>query len=359
MNIHLGRYLRAGLLVAISCLGSAAIQAAETSDQLLDRFVSELSERKELPAEAQKQIAELVKTLRADPEGKSVAVTEALRAINPEYQQALADLGDENLASALPALAKLSKSDDTWLAADASYFLARGYLIGERFEQAMPLLEELRGKLADRSTHQGESLFLQGVAQIQLLKHQEASKSLTQFLKDYADAPERMRVAAMRQIEQLKQVEDGTLSDVQLRMEYSRRKLGLEDTGKETRDQQDRIVDMLAKLIKDAEKKEQQGKGKGEGQKKPGEQQGEGSDGDSEGQGQGQGQGGNKGGGSKGMDSEAVKRLHRGGPQSPWSQLRDKDRDPAYSAIKEKFPGRYQQLIEQYYKSFQDEKDGG
>jgi hypothetical protein len=54
-----------------------------------------------------------------------------------------------------------------------------------------------------------------------------------------------------------------------------------------------------------------------------------------------------------------VKRLHRGGPQSPWSNLRDKDRDPVYSAIKEKFPGRYQQLIEQYYKSFQDESDGG
>jgi tetratricopeptide (TPR) repeat protein len=335
------------------------LRAAETTDQILDRFVGELDGRKNLPEEARKQIVALVKVLRADPEGKALAVTESLRAISPEYQQALTDLGDENLGVALPALAKLAGSDDPWLAADAAYYLARGYLIGERFEDAMPLLEQLRTKLADRSVHQGEALFLQGVAQIQLLKHKDALDSLAKFIKEYPEAPERMRVAAVRQMEQLKLVEEGTLSDVQLRMDYSRRKLGLEDTGKDTREQQDKIISMLAKLIKEAEDKEAQGKGssKKPGEKKPG--QGQGSEGEGEGQGAGQSQGGNSGGGSKGTDTEAVKRLHRGGPQSPWSHLRDKERDPVYSAIKEKFPGRYQQLIEQYYKSFQDETDGG
>lgn len=332
--------------------------AVESADAVLDRFVAELEGRKGLPAEARKQVTDLVKLLRADPEGKALAVTEALRAISPDYQKALSDLGDENLEAALPALAKLVGSDDPWLAADAAYFLARGYLIGERFEEAMPLLEQLRGKLADRSSHQAESLFLQGVAQIQLLKNKEAMDSLSAFLKDYPDAPERMRVAAFRQMEQLKLVQEGTLSDVQLRMDYSRRKLGLEDTGKDTREQQDKIIGMLAKLIKEAEDREAQGKGSQS--KKPGEQpgQGQGGEGESQAQGQGQGQQGQSGGGSKGTDTEAVKRLHRGGPQSPWSNLRDKERDPVYSAIKEKFPGRYQQLIEQYYKSFDDTEGG-
>lgn len=352
--------LRFHSLLAFAALALSATigLAAETTDQVLDRFQTELEGRKDLPDAARKQVGDLVKLLRSDPEGKSLAITEALRAIDPAYQQALTELADENLATALPALAKLAKSNDPWLAADAAYFLARGYLIGERFEEAMPLLEQLRTKLADRSVHQGEALFLQGVAQIQLLKHKDATASLTKFLKEHGDAPERMRVAAFRQIEQLKLVEEGTLSDVQLRMDYSRRKLGLEDTGKDTREQQDKIISMLAKLIKEAEDKESQGKGSGKpnGEKQPG--QGQGSEGDSQGQGQGQGQGGQSGGGSKGTDGEAVKRLHRGGPQSPWSHLRDKDRDPVYSAIKEKFPGRYQQLIEQYYKSFQDENDG-
>ena len=353
------RHIRTWLALALLALAAPTF-AADTTDQLLDRFVGELNGRKNVSAEAIKQVTDLVKILRADPEGKSLAVTEALRAIDKDYQQALTELADENLGTALPALSKLAGSDDPWLAADAAYFLARGYLIGERFEEAMPLLDQLRTKLADRSLHQGEALFLQGVAQIQLLKHKEATASLNKFIKDYPDAPERMRVAAARQVEQLKLVEEGTLSDVQLRMDYSRRKLGLEDTGKDTREQQDKIISMLAKLIKEAEDKEAQGKGSGKpmGEKKPGEGQGEGSEGEGQGQGQGQGQGGQSGGGSKGTDTEAVKRLHRGGPQSPWSHLRDKERDPVYNAIREKFPGRYQQLIEQYYKSFQDETEG-
>jgi hypothetical protein len=164
-----------------------------------------------------------------------------------------------------------------------------------------------------------------------------------------------MRVGAFRQLEQLKLFQEGTLSDVQLRMDFSRRKLTLEDTGNETRQQQDKIIEILAKLIKEAEERECNCKGGGSGKgQKPGSKPGEG-----EGQAEGQGsQSGNSGGGSKGTDTDTVKRLHRGGPQSPWSHLRDKDRDPVYSAIKEKFPARYQQLIEQYYKSFDDDSEG-
>ena len=109
--------------------------------------------------------------------------------------------------------------------------------------------------------------------------------------------------------------------------------------------------------LKEAEERECNCKGGGSGSGQ-GKKQGKGGEGDSQAKGEGQGQGGRSGGGSKGIDSDAVKRLHRGGPQSPWSHLRDKDRDPVYSAIKEKFPARYQQLIEQYYKSFNDETEG-
>ena len=63
-------------------------------------------------------------------------------------------------------------------------------------------------------------------------------------------------------------------------------------------------------------------------------------------------QGGKQGGGSKGIDTDAATAQHGALPKSPWAQLREKDRDPVYSAIKEKFPARYQQLLEQYYRSF-------
>jgi tetratricopeptide (TPR) repeat protein len=276
--------------------------------------------------------------------------------LHPEYKDALAALGEDNLGAAIVGLTKARESADPYLAADASYFLARAYLLDERFEDALPLLDDMQNKWADKSALGGEVLFLRGVVEVALLRHKEATTSLTAFLTEYPDAPERMRVGAFRQLEQLKLYQEGTLSDVQLRMDFSRRKLSLEDTGNETREQQGKIIEILAKLIKDAEERECNCKGGGSGKgQKPGGKPGEG---EGQGEGQGQSKGGSSGGGSKGTDSDTVKRLHRGGPQSPWSQLRDKDRDPVYSAIKEKFPARYQQLIEQYYKSFDDDSEG-
>jgi tetratricopeptide (TPR) repeat protein len=325
-------------------------------NQVLDRFLAAAQANETATADQKKVVADLIEQLRLVPEDRAVAVTEALRVLYPEYKDALNALGEENLGAAIVGLAKVRESADPFLAADSTYYLARAYVLDERFEDVIPLLDDLQTKWADKTVQGAEILFLRGVAEVALLKHQEAQATLTRFLSEYPDAPERMRVGAFRQLEQLKLFAEGTLSDVQLRMDFSRRKLSLEDTGQETRTQQDKIVELLAKLIKDAEERECncKGGGSGSGQKqgKPGEAEGQ-----AQAEGQG-GQGGNSGGGSKGTDSDRVKRLHRGGPQSPWSHLRDKDRDPVYSAIKEKFPARYEQLIEQYYKSFQDDSEG-
>ncbi|HEX5102295.1 MAG TPA: hypothetical protein VFV87_00690, partial [Pirellulaceae bacterium] len=334
------------VILVVGWMGIAAAAPAD-SNKVLDEFVAAVKANDAVAADQKQVVEKLVKELRSVPEDRAVAITESLRLLHPEYKDALAALGEDNIGAAIVGLTKLRESANPYLAADASYFLARAYLLDERFEDAVPLLDDLQNKWTDKTALGGEVLFLRGVVEVALLRHKEATDTLTAFLTDFPDAPERMRVGAFRQLEQLKLFQEGTLSDVQLRMDFSRRKLTLEDTGTDTREQQDKIIEILAKLIKEAEERECNCKGGGSGSgQKPGGKAGEG-----EGQAQGQGsQGGNSGGGSKGIDSDTVKRLHRGGPQSPWSQLRDKDRDPVYSAIKEKFPARYQQLIEQYYK---------
>lgn len=344
---------RRWLTAICCCLLTTTLLAADTN-KVLDEFTAAVA-KSDATADQKKVVAELVKQLRQSPEDRSAAITESLRVLYPDYKAALTALGEDNLGAAIVGLTKLRDSKDPYLAADATYFLGRAYLLDERFEDSLPLLTDLEGKYADKTATGAEVLFLRGVAEVALLRHQEATATLEKFLATHPDAPERMRVGAFRQLEQLKLYKEGTLSDVHLRMEFSRRKLSLEDTGADTRQQQDKIIEILAKLIKEAEERECNCKGGGKGQgQKPGQGAGEG---DGAGQGQGS-QAGNSGGGSKGTDTDAVKRLHRGGPQSPWSQLRDKDRDPVYSAIKEKFPARYQQLIEQYYKSFQDDSEG-
>jgi tetratricopeptide (TPR) repeat protein len=348
--------IRLGVALVVGWIFSAnlATAAPVDLDRILDGFAATVEASSTATADQKRVVAELIKELRKTPADRAAAITESLRVLHAEFKDALAALGEDNLGEAITRLTKLRESSDPYLAADSWYYLARAYLLDERFEEVLPLLADLQGKWADKTASGGEVLFLRGVAEVAMLRHQDATVTFQTFLSDYPDAPERMRVGAFRQLEQLKLFQEGTLSDVQLRMDYSRRKLTLEDTGTETRQQQDKIIEILAKLIKEAEERECNcrggGSGKGQKQGKPGESQ-------SQAKGEGS-QSGNSGGGSKGIDADALNRLHRGGPQSPWSRLRDKDRDPVYSAIKERFPARYQQLIEQYYKSFQDENEG-
>jgi hypothetical protein len=118
---------------------------------------------------------------------------------------------------------------------------------------------------------------------------------------------------------------------------------------------------MLNVLIKQAEDQEAQSKSSSKKKGKPKKGQGQG-EGEGEGQGAGQGrsqgqEGGSGGGGNQGVEDNSVARMVRKGPQSPWSKVRDKERDPVFGAIKEKFPARYQSLLEQYYESFSSDEE--
>ena len=73
------------------------------------------------------------------------------------------------------------------------------------------------------------------------------------------------------------------------------------------------------------------------------------------GQGSGGGQGGNVAGVSSGT-SQAARRIQRGGPQASWADMRKKARsEKTFAGMKGKFPARYRLLIEQYYRSLQED----
>lgn len=337
---------------ALLLLGGVAWAADAAPSKVLDEFTASLQKREGAKEQIEKALA-AVETMKEDGYSRASAITAALRELYPDYQAALAALGEENLEEAMNGLRKLSASDDPYLAADATFYLARANMLTERYEDALPLLSDISAKWAGKTLHGPEAMFLSGVSQARLLNRKEAIALLTKYLSENPDAPERMKIGAWRQLEQLKLVKDETISDVFERMDFSRRKLALEDSGKRTQEEQKKIVDVLAKLIKEAEEKECDCKGSGKGQGQ-GKGQGEGEGEGAAGKGQGQGK---SGGGNPQAVDDPLKRMHRDGPQSPWSKVRDRERDPAYSAIKTKFPARYEKLIEQYYKSFQEERE--
>lgn len=274
------------------------------------------------------------------------AITEGLIHLYPAYSQAIEMSDAEETDQAIDSLQELSQSNDKYLSADASFYLARTLMNAERFEEALPILQQLTGKLGQFSVHQGNSQYFIGVAQAGLLKNQDAIQSFMTFLSFNPDAPERLRVSAWRQAQELQSIQDGKLDDIYQRMDYSRRRLTLKETGDQTQGEQDKIVDLLTKLIKEEEKKEcssnckkggtWQASKQASGQKQNQDQQQ-----------QSQSEKSKKGGSSNNANGKVVKN-YEDLPASPWSRLRDRQRDPANNAVKEKLPARYRNIIEKY-----------
>lgn len=235
--------------------GSVATAAANDShtEKVIASFLKHVAS---LDTIAEKQKSEISKTITDAGPDDPDAVTEGLIQLYPKYSQAVESSDTESVEAAVELLSPLADSDDKFLAADASFYLARTLMNDERFEDAMPRLKQLVGDLSQFTAHQGSTQYFIGVAQAGLLQNDDAIQSFMQFLQFNPEAPERLRVSAWRQVQQLQSIQEGKLDDVHQRMDFSRRRLELIETDKVTQTEQDKIVNMLTKLIKEEEKKE-------------------------------------------------------------------------------------------------------
>src|SRR5688572_22388586 len=161
IRTYLARCVALGGIVALAAL--APLATAADANQVLDGFAASVAQSTSATEEQRRIVAELVKQLRQTPEDRAAAITESLRLLHPEFKAALAALGEDNLGAAIVGLTKLREAADPYLAADASYFLARAQLLDERFEDSLPLLDDLQNKWADKTALGGEVLFLRGV----------------------------------------------------------------------------------------------------------------------------------------------------------------------------------------------------
>lgn len=335
--------LAALILIALSAAKVFSANPNPDADaQLIESFLSHVDSLESI-ADRRAEVKEVIAQY---DDSITDAVTEGLIQIYPDYADAVESSDAQEVDEAVRLLTPLTKADDKFLAADATFFLARTLMNSEQYEQAIVHLEKLSDDLAEFSAHRGPSLYFTGLAQTGLLKKEEAMKSFMRFLKESPDSPERMQVSAWRQLQELHAVEDGKLEDIYRRMDYSRRRLQLAKTDESTQQQQDKIVDMLNKLIKEEEKKEASGSCNS---KKP-----KPSDGQKDRQAQKpkspkpSSSKSQQGGSSSNPNGQAVVKTYDDSPASPWSRLRDRSRDPANNAVKEKLPARYRDIVERY-----------
>lgn len=248
-----------GVTVVTATLIGAVANAAmpnndDHTDKVIAAFLTHVDSLDSLSAARKSEIKTKVERLGKDQ--ASDAITEGLIELHASYSQAVDSSEAENVDQAIELLAPLSESDDKFLAADASFYLARTLMNNERFEEALPHLADLTGGLGKYSVHQGNAQYFIAVAQAGLLRNQEAVESFMEFLQFNPSASERLRVSAWRQVQQLQSIQQGKLDDVYQRMDYSRRRLELIETDQATQQQQDKIVNILNQLIKQEEKKE-------------------------------------------------------------------------------------------------------
>lgn len=329
--------------VAACCVGSLAADEGIDSDQVVKDFLSHI-QALEIDASLKQQTQAKVQEMWGDEYTRPETVTAGLVEIYPDYAAALGATEDDEAANAVERLTPFIESSDKFLAADASFFLARSLINQQRYEAALPILEGLTENLSKFSQQAGPATYFTGLAQASLLENQRAIKSFTAFLNNYETAPERLRVAAWRQIQTIQAIEEGAMTDVLQRMDYSRRRLEINNTDESTQTQQEKIVSMLGQLIKQQEKKECSNcnsKKNGQKQQNQNQQAQKGK--------QGKGKGKSNAGGTSSNPNGVVRRTYDDGPASPWSQLRDRSRDPANNAVKERLPARYKRVVEKYY----------
>ena len=346
-NRHSRLHLLPVLFLTATAFGLPRHVMGQDSQQAnaLAAFQAALRENDQIDDQSRDKALQMVDSLRNDDPTSREIIAAALRQLYPEFTGAMESLEAERYDDAMDKLKALTENNDPFLATESSYFLARCHMDQENYEEALPALRQVTKD--ENSLRSGEALFLRGVCQSNLLHREDAIASFADFLRMHPHASERERVGAWRQIQLLTLVEEGTLHDVYSKMAYSRRRLSLTKSDEPTQNVQGNVISILEKLIKEAEEREAVAEGEGT-TKQVGQRKGKGA-------GRGEGPGG---GGDDQTPFETVRKVQKGTQRSPWDHLRDKQRDArALAAIKEKYPARYRQLIEQYYRSLQEDPD--
>jgi len=347
-----GISIRLVIAMGIASCATALFAAPPSDDEIVRKFLDASEKRTDLTDAQKAELKSAVTKTRESAALRDQAIVAGLEVIAPELRKAIAGLASEDPTDARQTLEVFTEELNSYVAATATDLLGRHLAERGRPAEALPLLLQATEKYGEQILALDRTLETRARVEARLLKRDDATATWRRVLRDAPKLSTERKADIEQQIAELEAVEAGSLDDVRDRMRFSQEQLARAETGDIVRAEQKRIVEMLDKLIEDAEQRESKGQGKGKG-KKSGQGEGKGAGSGSPGSGAGEGQG-------KGSDDPttgpAVRKLTRGGPQSPWGQLREKERDPAFSAIKEKLPARYQQLIEQYYKSFQEDR---
>ena len=330
------------LASVVLALAANPVAASDPKDRgPADRFVAALATRADLPAEA----ANLIRTRWADCTDcdPDEFLTQGLTVLSDGFRAALDAYDSDSYAECAARSAELTGNADPFVATNAAAYEIKSLVAIDRTLEAA---ERIRAVLSDGgervslySYFAPEIAFLDGYCLLADLQYDPAALALNSFLSKYPDASPRLTIAAKQILLELANRDAGRMGEVVDLMQFSGRRLKNADGSEVVQTRQQRILDLLDDMIEEAQEQEKnscQGGAAGSGGQ----------------QGQGQSpsnpmQDSSLPGGSG--EEGSLRSARRANPGESWGAMPPAERERILQALRESFPNRYRQLVEQYY----------
>lgn len=332
------KFARTASVVYLGCSIAWACPA-RAAEMPVDRFLQHIDQHAKLPVDARDLITrQWADCKECDPEE---FLTQALAVLSPTFRQGLDAYDADQYANSAEIMHELAANADPFVAVNAAVYEIKALVAIDRLLEAGSRLDELaasKNKVEAFSYFEPEVEFLRGYTLLADLRYEEAESALKRFLLNFPGASARLTIAARQMLQELANREPEKLGDVVDLMDFSGKRLKSEDAGQPVRTRQQRILDLLDKLIKEEEEKEKQASQSSSGANSSGTPQNS----PSNPMQQSQLPGGTPQAGQ-------LRAARRANPGEAWGAMPPAERERVLQAIRGTFPTRYRQLVEQYY----------
>ena len=309
---------------------------AREMNQLLRQSLDELGI---LPAAMDEASDQFMAALEADDADPLDAFVSTSRAYAPVVEQ-LTSLSETNLQQAggqidpshpayinMDSLPKpMQMSVRTWL--------GRELIRARLYDEALPAIAEVDPVF---SIDPAATLFFRGVCYHALLQKEQALTDLRRLLENEQDCPIRFTRTAQLMVADIKPLKEDSLDEISRIMTDVTRRLDLGRTDEDVKNQEQKIIDKLSKLIDKIEEQQQQ--------QQQQQQSSQGQGGSQSGQGAPMNDSQAAGGGGNG-DVDRKKIEDRDG----WGKLPPAERQQALQQISRDLPTHYREAIEAYFR---------
>ncbi len=268
-------------------------------------------------------------------------IVDALAVLSPDFLNGLDQYEDSQYDKSFETMSKLTEAPDPYLSANANVFVVKSLIEQDKLDIASQKLESFLADLTAVDLYTrfaAEMSYTRAYLSLQELEFEQAERLFLEMLVRFPDASSRLRISAQQILVELKGRKPESIDEVADLMVYAGRRLSHLETGQPVQTRQQRAIELLDKLIEEAEQQEQSGSS-------------------------GSGSGGSSGGQSQGPSSPMPDSALPGGqtgetylrdkrtakPGESWGTMPPAEREKILQALRDSFPSRYRQLVEQYY----------